>query len=135
MLLIGGYILSSFAVMKALKILGYDKPWLAWIPYGLYFALTEATGYATVDLNLGLSIDMNLFRFWWVLIIVTPMIPGVGMLLTTALNIIVLGWNYGVLFAALDSKDYDETKGLGYVAGFFGIVAFIKFLTAKPQED
>ena len=36
------YVIFSYAHMKALKALGYDKAWLAWIPYGCTFACADA---------------------------------------------------------------------------------------------
>ena len=36
------YVLFSYAHMKALKAMGYDKARLAWIPYGCTFACADA---------------------------------------------------------------------------------------------
>ena len=37
------YVAFSWSHMKALKALGYDKAWLAWIPFGVLFACSDAT--------------------------------------------------------------------------------------------
>ena len=36
------YVAFSWSHMKALKALGYDKAWLAWIPFGVLFACSDA---------------------------------------------------------------------------------------------
>ena len=40
-IIIAWYVLCSYAHMKALKALGYDKAWLAWIPYGVFYACAD----------------------------------------------------------------------------------------------
>lgn len=37
------YVIFSYAHMKALKALGYDKAWLAWIPYGWHFCMCRCS--------------------------------------------------------------------------------------------
>ena len=34
-IVIACYVIFSVSHMKALKAMGYDKAWLAWIPYGV----------------------------------------------------------------------------------------------------
>ena len=41
LIVIAWYVVSSIAHMKALKALGYDKAWLAWIPYGVFYACAD----------------------------------------------------------------------------------------------
>ena len=44
LIVIAWYVLCSYSHMKALNALGYDKSWLAWIPFGVYwtsYAVTE----------------------------------------------------------------------------------------------
>ena len=36
------WVFMSLAHMKALNALGYDKAWIAWIPYGSYYGLADA---------------------------------------------------------------------------------------------
>ena len=36
------YVIFSVSHMKALKAMGYDKAWLAWIPYGVWYACADA---------------------------------------------------------------------------------------------
>ena len=36
------YVLYAVSHMKALKALGYKNAWLAWIPYGVFYACADA---------------------------------------------------------------------------------------------
>ena len=33
------YVLMGISIMKMLTIMGYDKPWMAWIPFANTFAI------------------------------------------------------------------------------------------------
>ena len=105
------YVIFSYAHMKALKALGYDKAWLAWIPYGCTFACADA---AAKDED--------------------PVLPFPGWLsnvLNIALNIVFMGSIYAKMFAELDGKTESEEQVLGCVSGFLPIVAVFKFLCMK----
>ena len=77
-ILVGGYVLTSIAHMKALKALGYDNAWMAWIPFAQQYALADvaAGNQETVMLFGSLSVPAMLYKFWWVLWIVLMFIPS-----------------------------------------------------------
>lgn len=62
------YVAFSWSHMKALKALGYDKAWLAWIPFGVLFACSDAvTGDADqVRMFNSFEVPAAVFKFWWI---------------------------------------------------------------------
>lgn len=129
------YVLYGISHMKALKAFGYDKPWMAWIPFANYFALADAVlnGEDNIKLFGSLSIPAVVFKFWWVIALVVSFIPVVGKILNYVLRIVCLGTCYIKIYAKLDGKAEQEVQALGYVSGFLPIVALFKFLAGKYQ--
>ena len=88
------YVIFSYAHMKALKALGYDKAWLAWIPYGCTFACADAAAKDEdpVELFGSFTVPALLFKLWWILLLVLGFLPFPGWLsnvLNIALNIVL----------------------------------------------
>lgn len=54
-----GYVLTSIAHMKALKALGYDNAWMAWIPFAQQYALADV---AAGNQETVMLLDHFLFR-------------------------------------------------------------------------
>lgn len=71
------YAFMSLAHMKALKTLGYDKTWIAWIPYGSYYGLADAVcdNEEKVTLFGKFEIPSILFKLWWGLPLVLVFLP------------------------------------------------------------
>ena len=74
------YVIFSYAHMKALKALGYDKAWLAWIPYGCTFACADAAAKDEdpVELFGSFTVPALLFKLWWILLLVLGFLPFPG---------------------------------------------------------
>ena len=90
------YVIFSYAHMKALKAFGYDKAWLAWIPYGCTFACADAAAKDEdpVELFGSFTVPALLFKLWWILLLVLGFLPFPGWLynvLKIALNIVFMG--------------------------------------------
>lgn len=133
-LIVCGYVIGALANVKCLRALGYDKPIAGWIPFYSQYALAEVTGFESVDLGFNLVIPMNLFKFWWAAPIVLNLIPVIGSIAGLVFQIAAGGWNYGMLYALTENKDYQETKILGYITAFVPIIAIIKFFLIKPEN-
>ncbi|MBO5033060.1 MAG: hypothetical protein J6C19_12920 [Lachnospiraceae bacterium] len=127
------YVVSSLAHMKALKAAGYDKAWMAWIPFANYYALADAAADHQDKVNLfgTLSVPAALYKFWWAVSIVLSFIPVIGSLASAVIKIIFLGNCYVKLFARLDRTSEQEQQVIGYLSGFLGIIAVVKFLAGK----
>ena len=128
------YVVNALATMKALKALGYDKSWMAWIPFANYYALADVICKDKDSIRIVNSFDVpaNLFKFWWVLLFVAAFIPKIGGLLSETVLVLFLGTNFIKIFALYDRKSESEEQVLGYISGAFPIVAAIKFLVTNP---
>ena len=136
LILIAWYVLSSLAHMKALKSLGYDKAWLAWIPYGVFYACADAvTGQdEKVKLFGSLEIPAMVFKLWWIVpvaFLLLPLNSTIENLITLVLDVVFLGCTYAKMYARLENKQENETRAIGCVSGFIQIIAVVKFLMYK----
>lgn len=129
------YVLSSVSHMKALKALGYDKPWLAWVPGGNLYAVADAAlnGDESIMFFGSFVVPAAVFRFWWAIALVLMFVPIIGNLCCFALFIICLGTCYTRLYARLEYKSEQDTMVIGFLSGLFPIIAVCKFLVGKYQ--
>lgn len=130
------YVFSSYAHMKALNMLGYDKAWLAWIPYANYYACADAVSdnQENVYLFEKYSVPALLFKIWWVISIAIGWLPinsTVIWILKSLVQIVFLGAVYTKMYARLEYKSEQETQVMGCVSGFLPIIAAIKFIAIK----
>lgn len=132
-IIVAFYVLYGISHMKALRVLGYDRPWMAWIPFANDWALAEVTLNGAENINFFNSFDIPamVFKLWWLIAIGVSCIPVVGTLLNVVLRVICLGTCYIKMYARLDRTDEKEQQVIGYVSGFFPIVASCKFLAGK----
>lgn len=123
-------VLYGISHSKALKALGYARPWMVWIPFANYWAFAEVAldGEENINLFDSFSVPATLFKLWWLIMYGVSVVPGVGAILSTVMRVICLGTCYTKVYARLDGKTEEETQGLGYVSGFFPIIAIFKFL-------
>lgn len=127
------YIIFSMAHMKALKAMGYDKAWLAWIPYGVWYACAEAVAGDEEQIRLfdSFEVPVLVFKLWWIVPLVLNFVSFSGSLenmINFALNLVFLGSTYAKMYAVLDHKTERETQTIGAVSGIVPIVAVVKFL-------
>ena len=127
------YVLYGISHMRALRALGYDRPWMAWIPFANNWALAEVTLNGAENINFFNSFDVPamVFKLWWLIAIGVSYVPIVGMLLNLALRVICLGTCYIKMYARLDGTTEKDQQVIGYVSGFFPIVASCKFLAGR----
>ena len=133
------YVIFSYAHMKALKALGYDKAWLAWIPYGVFYACADVvTGQdEKVKLFGSLEIPAIVFKLWWIIpvaFLLLPLIATIENLITLVLDVVFLGCTYAKMYARLENKQENETQAIGCVSGFIQIIAVVKFLSYKGNN-
>lgn len=137
------YVIASLAHMKALKAMGYDKAWMAWIPYAQQYALADAAarGQENITLFGSVSVPAALYKFWWAVMlavqvlgwIISPLVSLMS-LVSLALQIIFLGNCYVKIYAELDGTDEKDQQVIGYLSGFLVIIAVIKFLFGKYES-
>lgn len=127
------YVVFSLAHMKALKALGYDKPWMAWIPFANYYAYADSVtqGQDSVTLFGNVTIPVMVYKLWWIASFVAPFIPVIGTLLSTVITVIFLGNCYVKMYARLENTPEQDQQVIGYLSGFIAIIAVVKFLAGK----
>ena len=115
------WVLYGISHMKALKAVGYDKAWMAWIPLANMWALAEVAldGDESMTLFGSLNIPAIAFKLWWVVGFVSSFIPMVGGFLNLVLTVICLGTCYIKMYAKLDGRDEKDVQALVYVHVFF----------------
>lgn len=132
-IIIACYIIFSMSHMKALKAMGYDKAWLAWIPYGVWYACADAVAGDDEQVRLfdSFEVPVLVFKLWWIVPLVLNFVSFSGSLenmINFALNLVFLGSTYAKMYAVLDHKTEKETQTIGAVSGIVPIVAVVKFL-------
>jgi len=130
------YVFYGLSHMKALKALGYDKAWLAWIPYGVYFGCADAVSQNEENVMLfnKFSVPAIVFKLWWVLPIIISFLPldaSWANLINRVIYIIFLGCTYAKMYARIEGKTEQDTQVLGCVSGFLPIIAACKFIGLK----
>lgn len=124
------YVVEALAIMRVLTILGYQNPWMAWIPLLNYFALARVTADENGNTRIfGFELPNMVFSFWWIAWLAVDYIPNVGGLLGIVLRVICLGTCFIYIYSHVENKPESEVKALGYVSGLIPIIAIVKFLT------
>lgn len=124
------YVVEALAIMRVLTILGYESPWMAWIPLLNYFALARVTANENGNTRiLGFELPNIVFCFWWVAWLAVDYIPNVGSFLGMVLRVICLGTCFIYIYSRVENKPESEVQALGYVSGLIPIVAIVKFLS------
>lgn len=123
----GLYIVGALAVWRVLKMLGYDKAWLAWIPFGRYYALAEATMEKDVYLPFNITLAMDVFKWWWLIPILSSAIP----IISIAVTVICFGWTLKKIYAMCEGVSPDQVSTIAYISAYIQIIMWIKFFTYK----
>ncbi|MBQ7944348.1 MAG: hypothetical protein IJ326_09840 [Lachnospiraceae bacterium] len=129
------YILTALSHMKALKMMGYHTPWHAWIPILRYMAYADSVCRENGVTILGQQIPTNVFKFWWVLIVIADVVAlkfsTLGSILNLVVMVICLGTIYIKMYARLEGKEESEVQVIGYLSGWLPIIAVVKFFLYK----
>ncbi|MBE5877879.1 MAG: hypothetical protein E7290_13490 [Lachnospiraceae bacterium] len=133
------YVLTSISHMKALRMLGYHTPWHAWIPILRCMAYADSVSKEDNITIFGQKIPANIFKFWWVLLVVASLLTYVNgtlsSVLTIVVNVICLGTIYGKMYARLENKEESETQVIGYLSGWLTIIAIVKFFIYPENKS
>lgn len=129
------YVIGSLARAKVLKNLGYDKPWMGWIPIGDTYALVTSLRYGgTADLPFNINVPIWVVQFYGVISYLISIIPVVGGIVGVLMRLVCGYWLYAHLFGIIDGKQPSEETGLAIVSAFIGIVAIVKFFGSSPVD-
>lgn len=122
------WVLTGYGRNKVLKAYSYKYPWFAWIPFLSIYSLTDIVCEDDTINILDISIPTNVFKWWWLIILITLLIPSYGFFLYTFLTVVCKGRIFQRLYSKCERLAEDQTAVLGYISGLFGIIPFIKFL-------
>lgn len=129
------YVLNALGLSYVLKSLGYAHPGFAWVPIlnwiGLSFALKESDGLVPVFGSL--RVPAWLLAFYWVFSWLLGLIPGVGAILAFVFNILAAGTVYTNAYARMENRERSSMYVIGYLSGFIGLIAMIKFLIYRSH--
>lgn len=130
------YVLRSIGCMRVLKALGWQAPWMAWIPVLSHIALGLAIN---TDDNksmklFGLDIPTVVYAFWIVIYMIATRIPSVGGLIGLIVMIALSGRIYQNIYSRIEGKPESETMIIGFLSGWLGIIPMIKFLCYKSDK-
>jgi hypothetical protein len=104
---------------------------MAWLPLLQMYALADVTrdedGFAYV---FNKQVPGMLFNFWWLIAFFVAMVPGIGPLLSLAMQVICMGSCLIPIYATIDDKSESDVTAFAFVSAFFPIIWVIKFLTA-----
>ncbi len=137
------YVLNSLGRQYVLKCLGFRHPWLAWFDVLGVTMLAACCdeGEKTVNI-LGRALPLGLFMLW-------PLADGLWRLLPTdflplgivvlvfcfAVDILLGGAMYAILYAKMEGKTRRECAVLGYITAAFPIIAMVKFLLYRVRKQ
>lgn len=142
------YIFTSAANAKALRLLGYQRAWLAWIPYLRYYALAAATKEDGQKTRIFDRWDLPtvLYELWFPLLFLVQIMDHStgdifmvymsvpGMLLYFIVMAIFLGATYTKVYAKLQNKTEKECITLGLWSGVLPILAAIEFCAVRKNK-
>lgn len=130
------YIFESATHAKVLRILGYEKAWIAWIPYVRNYGLACATSspqdsYVTIFKG-KIRLPITVYKLWWILpLALLALAPGnlgnVALGITFLMNGFFLGGSYAKIFSLVEGSSENDNATIGIVCGVFPIVAMVKF--------
>lgn len=130
------YVVTALGIYKILNLYGYDKAWLAWIPYGQYYALGDvACGGAEALPMFGKDLPALLYKLWWIGTFVVSFVPAIGTWLGIAIRVLFLGTVFTKIFMDTENKTLEDARVIGYISGFIPIVGVIKFFSITGNSS
>lgn len=133
------YILSSYSLYNILKAVGYDTPWLAWIPFCQYFAIVMVFNYKK-DQNIcifGLSIPRPVAGFASTIAAILQNIPFIGWIFPI-LALLINGFILAEMFDICEDSEPGKNTAMGIVSSvvfFIQIFMFFKYMKRANQGE
>lgn len=103
-----GYFVSSAAMVKVLKLFGYGRPVLGWVPFARHYALGTVCIQKSGSLPcvIGTFALPNAFLQWgWAAVLSAYFIPAVGYVLGLVLSVLYFGTVYRFVYSRLFGED------------------------------
>lgn len=134
MLLVCGvaYFIGGLAYYRMFKLCGHDRPWAAWVPIYNIIVMCECCASDEVDLIGPIKIPMNIFKFWWVALVVACFIPFLNILLVLAIYVLSMGWIFQHMLASARGTLPEEELINGYLCATNPLLALIIMFKVEP---
>lgn len=128
------YVINSAAIVKILKMFGYEKPYFGWIPLVQYYALgtvcTQRSG-KLISLINGVLVPNAFLQWGWVLVILSGFVPALGNILSFVLMVFYFGTIYRFLYSRLHGED---NIAFAAVSSVVQIIFAFKILTCLYEK-
>ncbi len=103
-LVLAGYLVSSAAIARVLKLFGYERPALGWVPFARHYALGTVCIQKSGSLPCvtGSFVLPNALLQWgWAAVLAAYFIPAVGYVLGLVLSVLYYGTVYRFVYSRL----------------------------------
>lgn len=131
--LIALYVCNALGVSYALKSLGFEHAWFAWIPVLNYIALSYAAcrdedGNAEL---FGFKLPGVVFSLWILLYFLIKKVPVVGGVLGIVVKVLFYGKTLQAVYAKFEKRGESEVAAIAYVSALIEIVAIVKLMSYR----
>lgn len=128
-----GYLVSSAAIVRVLKLFGYERPVLGWIPFARHYALGTVCIQKSGSLPCvtGSFVLSNALLQWgWAAVLAAYFIPAVGYVLGLVLSVLYFGTVYRFVYSRLFGEDSAVPAA---VSSVLRIIFYIRVLACAHE--
>lgn len=131
--MLAGYLVSSAAIVRVLKLFGYEKAVFGWMPFVRHYALGTVCIQQSGSLPcvFGSFALPNVFLQWgWAAVLLAYLIPTVGYVLGLGMSVLYYGSVYHFVYSRLFGED---SVVLAAVSSVVRIVFYIRVLICSHE--
>ena len=131
------YVLKGFAYQKAMRLLKYNKSWMAWIPYARDYGLADAASGGEPTMKFfNADAPSWMFKFWFLFSYAISVFPMGGALAGFLYKLFFQGGVYRTVYAKLENRTINSATCVGFFSTVIDLIPIIKFLKYKyPEEE
>lgn len=132
---LAGYLVSSAAIARMLKLFGYERPVLGWVPFTRHYALGTVCIQKSGSLPcvVGSIVLPNVLLQWgWAAVLAAYFIPAVGYVLGLVLSVLYYGTVYRFAYSRLFK---DDSAVPAAVSSVVRIIFYIRVLTCVHEGE
>lgn len=133
--MLAGYLVSSAAIIRVLKLFGYERPALGWVPFARHYALGTVCIQQPGPLPcvIGTFALPNAFLQWgWAAVMAACFIPAVGHVLGLGLSVLYFGTVYRFIYSRLFGE---ESAVIAAVSSVVRVIFYIRVLICAHEGE
>ena len=139
-IILGLFILDAFARFRYLKVRGYDKCWLAFVPLANMWATVEATYGNEEKINIyGWKAPAVILKLWavalFLMLLIAGRIPFIGRLLCLAVEIVNIAVFIQIYRDMMERLYHPQEMADSVIAILIHFVSSFKILGAAKRYD